>query len=56
MLQFAIFALQGMSNAGPAENINIPPSGLFFLIRGLDAYFGFQSGYAMNLARDLGPG
>lgn len=31
------------------------PLGLFFLIFGLGACFGFETGYAMNFVRDFGP-
>jgi aquaglyceroporin related protein len=55
MLMFGILALQDMSNAGPVGHIKILPIGLFFLIWGLGACFGFETGYAMNLARDFGP-
>lgn len=55
MLMFGVLALQDMSNAGPVGDIKFLPVGLFFLIWGLGACFGFETGYAMNLARDLGP-
>lgn len=31
------------------------PLGLFFLIFGIGACFGWQTGYAINLVRDFGP-
>jgi aquaglyceroporin related protein len=52
ILQFGIFALKDMSNVGAEKFL---PLGLFFLIFGLGACFGFETGYAMNLARDFGP-
>ena len=51
-LMFGILALQDFSNRGAD---NFIPLGLFFLIFGLGACFGYQTGYAMNLARDFGP-
>lgn len=52
MLQFGILALKDMSNMGAEKFL---PLGLFFLIFGLGACFGFETGYAMNFARDFGP-
>jgi aquaglyceroporin related protein len=52
ILQFGIFALKDMSNVGAERFL---PLGLFFLIFGLGACFGFETGYAMNFARDFGP-
>ena len=51
-LMFGILALQDISNFGAERFL---PLGLFFLIFGLGACFGFETGYAMNLARDFGP-
>ncbi len=51
-LMFGILALQDISNFGAERFL---PLGLFFLIFGLGACFGFKTGYAMNLARDFGP-
>ncbi|KID93195.1 aquaglyceroporin, partial [Metarhizium majus ARSEF 297] len=53
ILQFIIFALSDEFNnfgAGPLK-----PLGLFFLVHGIGAGFGWQTGYAINLARDFGP-
>jgi hypothetical protein len=52
ILQFGIFTLEDMSNVGAEKFL---PLGLFFLIFGLGACFGFETGYAMNFARDFGP-
>jgi aquaglyceroporin related protein, other eukaryote len=52
MLQFGILALKDMSNVGAEKFL---PLGLFFLIFGLGACFGLETGYAMNFARDFGP-
>ena len=51
-LMFVIFALKDDSNLGAG---NLLPLMLFFLIFGLGACFGYETGYAMNLARDFGP-
>lgn len=40
----------GKTGAGPMF-----PLALFFLIFGLGACFGYETGYAINLARDFGP-
>lgn len=52
ILQLVIFALvdQGNMGAGP-----LLPLALFFLIFGIGACFGWETGYAINLARDFGP-
>lgn len=34
---------------------NLIPLGLFFVIFGIGACFGWETGYAINLARDFGP-
>lgn len=52
ILMFVIFALKDDSNIGAG---NLLPLMLFFLIFGLGACFGFETGYALNLARDFGP-
>lgn len=49
ILQIVIFSL--VDHAAPA----LMPLGLFFLIFGIGACFGWQTGYAINLARDFGP-
>ncbi|KAI3534340.1 MIP family channel protein [Colletotrichum abscissum] len=52
ILMFSIFALADPTNgaAGP-----FMPLALFFLIFGIGACFGWETGYAINLARDFGP-
>ncbi|MCJ1414669.1 hypothetical protein MMC32_000996 [Xylographa parallela] len=52
LLMFMIFALKDDSNLGAGQ---LFPLMLFFLIFGLGACFGFETGYALNLARDFGP-
>ncbi|KAI9721506.1 MAG: hypothetical protein M1812_002268 [Candelaria pacifica] len=52
LLMFVIFAMKDDSNLGAGK---LFPLGLFFLIFGLGACFGFETGYALNLARDFGP-
>lgn len=49
ILMFSIFALV---DAGLG---NMMPLFLLFLIFGIGASFGWETGYAMNLARDFGP-
>ncbi|QDS68338.1 hypothetical protein FKW77_010704 [Venturia effusa] len=56
ILMLVILALKddthnGASNGGG----NMFPLALFFLIFGLGACFGWETGYALNLARDFGP-
>lgn len=56
ILMFVIFALKDDSNKGQFSAAgNWFPLGLFFLIFGLGACFGWETGYAINLARDFGP-
>ena len=55
---FVIFALKDESNRGAMGRTGAGPFfplALFFLIFGLGACFGFETGYAINLARDFGP-
>nr|POE63096.1 aquaporin-3 [Quercus suber] len=56
ILMFVIFALKDDSNKGQfSASGSWFPLGLFFLIFGLGACFGWETGYAINLARDFGP-
>lgn len=52
ILMFCIFALLDNDNNGAR---NLTPLGLFFVIFGIGACFGWETGYAINLARDFGP-
>ncbi|KAK2595344.1 glycerol channel [Conoideocrella luteorostrata] len=52
ILQFNIFALVDHLKIGA---VNLIPLGLFFLVIGLGTSFGWETGAAINLARDLGP-
>jgi len=52
VLVFIIFAMKDDSNLGAG---NLMPLGLFFLIFGIGATLGWETGYAINLARDFGP-
>ena len=55
---FLIFALKDESNRGAmgkTEAGPFLPLALSFLIFGLGACIGFETGYAINLARDFGP-
>lgn len=52
ILQFVIFALADPDNIGAGP---LMPLALFFLIFGIGACFGWETGYAINLARDFGP-
>ncbi|KAK5061301.1 hypothetical protein LTR84_007843 [Exophiala bonariae] len=52
VLVFVIFAMKDDANLGAG---NLIPIGLFFLIFGIGATLGWETGYAINLARDFGP-
>lgn len=52
ILQFVIFALGDANNMGAGP---LMPLMLLFLIFGIGACFGWETGYAINLARDFGP-
>lgn len=52
ILMFMIYALKDDANLGAG---NLTPLGLFFVIFGIGACFGWETGYAINLARDFGP-
>ncbi|KAK1062723.1 glycerol channel [Friedmanniomyces endolithicus] len=51
-LMFMIYALKDDANIGAGP---LTPLGLFFIIFGIGACFGWETGYAINLARDFGP-
>ena len=53
ILLFCIFALQDKKNAGGAGNFL--PLGLCFTMFGIATAFGWQTSFAINLARDFGP-
>ncbi|KAK4499657.1 hypothetical protein PRZ48_010175 [Zasmidium cellare] len=56
ILMFVIFALKDDGNKGQfSASGSWFPLALFFLIFGLGACFGWNTGYAINLARDFGP-
>lgn len=52
LLMFLIYALKDDANIGAGP---LTPLGLFFVIFGIGACFGWETGYAINLARDFGP-
>ncbi|KAJ5539385.1 hypothetical protein N7513_007717 [Penicillium frequentans] len=52
ILMFMIFALKDDNNLGAGH---LTPLALFFVIFGIGACFGWETGYAINLARDFGP-
>lgn len=52
ILQLVIFSLVDNKNIGAGPLL---PICLFFLIFGIGACFGWETGYAINLARDFGP-
>lgn len=52
ILMFCIYALKDDGNIGAGP---LTPLGLFFVIFGIGACFGWETGYAINLARDFGP-
>jgi len=45
-------ALKDDGNLGAG---NLTPLGLFFIIFGIGCAWGWETGYAINLARDFGP-
>lgn len=52
ILMFCIYALRDDDNIGSG---NLTPLALFFVIFGIGACFGWETGYAINFARDFGP-
>merc|ERR1712093_341166 len=52
ILMFCIYALKDDGNIGAGP---LTPLALFFVIFGIGACFGWETGYAINLARDFGP-
>lgn len=52
ILMFTIFAIKDDDNLGAGP---LTPLVLFFVIFGIGACFGWETGYAINLARDFGP-
>lgn len=52
ILMFMIFAITDDHNLGAGP---LTPLALFFLLFGLGAGFGWETDYAINLARDFGP-
>ena len=52
LLMFLIYVLKDDGNLGAGI---LTPLGLFFIIFGIGACFGWQTGYAINFARDFGP-
>lgn len=52
ILMFMIYVLKDDANLGAG---NLTPLALFFVIFGIGACFGWETGYAINLARDFGP-
>ncbi|PYI11448.1 aquaporin [Aspergillus sclerotiicarbonarius CBS 121057] len=56
ILMFMIFALKDEANLGSgAGGRKLFPFAMFFVIFGIGACFGWETGYAINLARDFGP-
>lgn len=52
LLMFCIYVLKDDANLGAGP---LTPLGLFFIIFGIGACWGWETGYAINLARDFGP-
>ncbi|KAG7138627.1 Aquaporin-3 like protein [Verticillium longisporum] len=52
ILQFSLYAMLDTDNIGAEPLL---PIGLFFLVFGIGACFGWETGYAINPARDFGP-
>ena len=51
VLMFGIYSLGDKGNIGAGE---LMPLSIFFLVFGIGACFGWETGYAINLARDFG--
>jgi len=52
LLMFLIYVLKDDANLGAGP---LTPLGLFFIIFGIGACWGWETGYAINMARDFGP-
>ena len=52
LLMFLIYTLKDDANLGAGP---LTPLGLFFVIFGIGACWGWETGYAINFARDFGP-
>jgi len=52
LLMFLIYAINDGGNIGAGP---LAPLALFFIIFGIGCCFGWETGYAINLARDFGP-
>ncbi|KAI6245593.1 Aquaporin [Erysiphe necator] len=52
ILMFCIYMLQDKKNMGAGKLL---PLALFFVVFGIGACFGWQTGFAINMARDFGP-
>jgi aquaglyceroporin related protein len=52
LLMFLIYVLKDDANLGAGP---LTPLGLFFVIFGIGACWGWETGYAINMARDFGP-
>ncbi|KAK4502473.1 hypothetical protein PRZ48_005898 [Zasmidium cellare] len=52
LLMFLIYAIKDDHNLGAK---NLVPLALFFIIFGIGCAWGYETGYAINLARDFGP-
>ena len=52
LLMFLIYVLKDDNNLGAGP---LTPLGLFFIIFGIGACWGWETGYAINFARDFGP-
>ncbi|RAL01347.1 MIP/aquaporin family protein, partial [Aspergillus ibericus CBS 121593] len=56
ILMFLVFALKDEGNLGAGVlGKKLFPFAMFFVIFGIGACFGWETGYAMNLTRDFGP-
>ena len=52
VLMFTVFGLLDENNIGAG---NLTPLVLMFVVLGIGACFGWETGYAINLSRDFGP-
>jgi glycerol uptake facilitator-like aquaporin len=51
ILMFGLYSLGDKGNIGAGDFMPLP---IFFLVFGIGACFGWETGYAINLARDFG--
>ncbi|THW28415.1 aquaglyceroporin like protein [Aureobasidium pullulans] len=55
MCKLSSYNIKNVFNDSNLGSGNLTPLGLFFIIFGIGACWGWETGYAINLARDFGP-